>query len=68
MAEKTVKIPDISCHHCVNNIKREVGELEGVSKVEGSVDDKTMTFVFADPANWDRIKGLLSEIGYPPQD
>jgi copper chaperone CopZ len=68
VAEKTVKIPDISCHHCVNNIKREVGELEGVQSVEGSVDEKSMTFVFAEPANWDRIKGLLNEIGYPPQD
>ena len=44
MEEKTVHIPGISCGHCVNTIKNEVGELEGVQSVEGDENTKMMTF------------------------
>ncbi len=30
---KTVMVPNISCHHCVMTIQREVGELDGVSEI-----------------------------------
>jgi copper chaperone CopZ len=66
MAEKTVKIPDISCGHCVNNIKRETSELAGVTSVEGDAPSKTMTFKWDAPADWDGILAKLKEIGYPP--
>ncbi len=38
METKTVKIPAISCGHCVNTIEREVGQLEGIVSVKA--DDK----------------------------
>ena len=40
MESKIFSIPNISCDHCVMSIKRELSEIEGVSKVEGSADTK----------------------------
>ena len=66
MAEKTVNIPDMSCGHCLMNIKRETSELAGVTSVEGDVDGKKVTFKWDAPADWEAIAAKLKEIGYPP--
>jgi copper ion binding protein len=65
MQSKTVNVPNISCGHCVHTIQNEVGELEGVSKVQASVDTQTVVVEWQDPATWDEIKTLLAEINYP---
>jgi copper chaperone len=68
MASKTFRVPNISCHHCVMTIQREVGELEGVIAVEGEVATKTVTVEWNEPpASWERIRALLEEIQYPPE-
>lgn len=68
MATKTFRVPNISCGHCVMTIKRELGELEGVSNVTGDVDTKTVTVEWQPPAEWEGIKSLLTEINYPPAE
>ena len=65
MASKTLQVPNISCHHCVMTIQRELGELEGVVSATGDVDTKTVTVEWEAPATWDGIKSLLEEINYP---
>ena len=40
MEKKTLSIPNISCGHCVMSIKNELGEMEGVTKVEGDPQKK----------------------------
>ncbi len=67
MERKTVTIPNISCEHCIRSIQREVGELAGVSAVEGDPDTKSVTIVWDQPADWKGIEELLEEIGYPPE-
>jgi copper chaperone len=66
METKTFEVPNISCGHCVMTIKNEVGELEGVSKVEASQETRLVTVEWNPPATWDRIKDLLVEINYAP--
>ena len=56
MEKKTFYIPNISCGHCVNTIKNELGDLDGVSRVEGDQEKKEI------------IKNTLAEINYPPKD
>jgi copper chaperone len=65
MASKTFQVPNISCHHCVMTIQRELGELEGVVSATGDVETKTVTVEWESPATWDGIKSLLDEINYP---
>jgi len=65
MASKTFQVPNISCHHCVMTIQRELGELEGVVSATGDVQTKTVTVEWKSPATWDGIKSLLDEINYP---
>ena len=65
MASKTFQVPNISCHHCVMTIQRELGELEGVVSATGDVETKAVTVEWESPATWDGIKSLLDEINYP---
>jgi copper chaperone len=65
MQSKTLSIPNISCGHCVNSIKNELSEIDGVKTVEGSPDDKQVTVEWESPATLDKIKETLKEINYP---
>jgi len=65
MEKTTFSIPNISCGHCVMAIKRELGELKGISKVEGDPAKKEITITWDAPASMDQIKSTLKEINYP---
>jgi len=65
MQKTTLKIPNISCGHCVASIKNELSELEGVGQVEGDVDQKSITVAWDAPATLESIKENLREINYP---
>ncbi len=60
MKKVTYEIPAIHCMHCVHTIKMELGELPGVTSVEGDASTKTVVVEFEEPAD-----GLLKEINYP---
>jgi copper chaperone CopZ len=68
MQIKTVKVPNISCGHCVHTIQNELGELTGVKKVVASQDTKMVTVEWEAPQTWEHIKALLTEINYPPEN
>lgn len=65
METKTLSIPNISCGHCVMSIKKELSEMEGVSKVEGDPASKSVTLAWDAPATLEKIKDTLKEINYP---
>ncbi len=66
MENVTLKAPDISCMHCVGAIKRAVGQLQGVSNVDGDPGTKEVKVTF-DPGrvNLEQIKATMAEEGYP---
>ena len=68
MTTVTYTIPNISCKHCVHTIKMELGELQGVQKVDTDEKTKKATITFDEPATEEKIKGLLAEINYPIQE
>jgi len=49
-------------------IQRELGALAGVKRVEASADTKRVEVAWEDPATWEAIEALLTEINYPPAD
>jgi copper chaperone CopZ len=69
MQTKTVKVPGISCGHCVHTIQSEVGELEGVKSVVAAQETKLVTVSWEEPPQtWGNIKALLTEINFPPEE
>lgn len=65
MEQKTLHIPNISCSHCVNTIKNELEELEGVLKVSGDPGKKEIDIEWESPADIETILDTLAEINYP---
>ena len=55
-------VPGISCQHCVNAITGEVSQVAGVTGVEVSLDDKTVT-VQGDAAPGE-VEAAIEEAGY----
>ena len=67
MESKTFQVPNIGCDGCVNAIKGELGDLEGIKTVDGAVDSKMVTVEYDEPASWDKIVSALKEIDYAPE-
>jgi len=65
MEKETLSVPNISCGHCVMNIKNELSELEGVKSVEGSPEARSVMIEWESPATLEKIKETLKEINYP---
>ena len=65
MATRKFSVPNISCGHCVMAIKSELGDLAGVTKVEGDPQKKEITVEWDAPATLEKIKATLQEIHYP---
>jgi copper ion binding protein len=49
MKRITLSVPDISCGHCKSSIEGAVASLDGVARVEVSVNDRTVEVEY-DPA------------------
>ncbi len=68
MTTKTVKVPGISCGHCVATIEREVGELAGVGSVKAEQGSRQVTISWdPDATDWVAIESHLKDINYPPE-
>jgi copper ion binding protein len=66
MGKRTFEVPNISCHHCVMTIERELGALDGIAAVEANVNSKEVTVEWDDQTSWQEISDHLTEINYPP--
>lgn len=69
MTSKTVTVSNITCGHCVATIEREVGELAGVSAVDGDQTTRQVKISW-DPetTDWVVIEDLMKEINYTPSE
>lgn len=69
MTTKTVKVPNISCGHCVMTIEREVGEMAGVEEVKADQVSRSVTVSWdPDATEWEAIEELMKDINYAPGD
>jgi copper chaperone CopZ len=64
MSKQTFTIPNISCGHCVNSIKSELGEISGIKTVEGDPGTKTVTVEWEAPVTVEKILETLKKINY----
>lgn len=63
-----MKIPNISCEHCVARIEDALTEITGVMKVKGNVKKQQIKAVLSDSSVENDVKEKLSEIGYPVKE
>lgn len=66
MEKKTFEVPNIGCDGCVRAIQGELSEINGVESVVGVVETRMVTVEYTEPANWEKIVAVLTEIEYPP--
>lgn len=67
MSEKIkaeIKVRGMSCNHCVEKIKRFVGEVSGVSKVEVDLERGIVAVDFSAPATYKTIKEAILDSGF----
>lgn len=68
MKTVTYVVPKIHCDHCLHTVEMEVGELEGVKSVQARLAETDVTVEYDDPADEAKIKAVLTQINYPPQE
>jgi len=67
MAKETLRVPNISCGHCVSAIESELAEMQGVTSVKADAGTQTVTVQWDAPASIERIRAILTEINYPAE-
>jgi len=65
MEKTTLTIPNISCAHCVSAIKTELGDMNGVFRVDGDPSTQTIIVEWSAPVTLEAIKNVLTEMNYP---
>jgi copper chaperone len=65
MQNEILNVEGMSCGHCKNAVLKAVGSLNGVEKVEVSLEAKTVKVEYnADLVTLDAIKAAIEEEGY----
>ena len=67
MEKVRFSIPNISCGHCIKTIERELGEIAGVSRVDGDPATKEVLVEWVSPASLEAIEAALKEINFPAE-
>ncbi|SHI07586.1 heavy-metal-associated domain-containing protein [Clostridium intestinale] len=62
--KKKILVEGMSCGHCVNHVKEALMELEGVSSVNVTLDDKTAILEASKDINDEDIKFAIDDAGY----
>jgi copper chaperone CopZ len=65
MERKTFSVPTISCGHCVMTITKELTQLDGVRRVDGNPQAKTIDVQWESPATESAIRAVLGDINFP---
>ena len=66
--EAEIKVSGMHCNHCIEKIKRFVGKVSGVSKVEVDLEQKIVAVDFALPATLEAIKEAILDSGFEVED
>mgnify|MGYP001815196995 CR=1 FL=1 len=64
MTQIKLEVPDISCDHCKMSIEGAVGQLDGVTTVAVSIEDRTVDVDFEESVSKADIVGAIEGQGY----
>ena len=66
MKKITIEIEGMSCMGCVRNVEESLKKLNGVKKVEVSLDDNKAIIETSEEVNSEDLKSKIKEAGYNP--
>ena len=64
MMTKTIFIEGMQCNHCKMNVEKALGAIEGVTKAEVDLENKSATIEFTHEIEEDKIREVIEEIGF----
>lgn len=65
MATETIHVPEIHCGHCKSAIEGTLNPLDGVSRAEVNVEDRTVTVEYDEQSvDRSRIVDEIVDLGY----
>ncbi len=67
MKELSLKVPDISCGHCVAAVRGALETIEGVEEVHISLEARTVLVRGVDALDLSDMVEAIREVGYTPQ-
>ena len=67
MSVVTYLVPNISCGHCVHTIKTELGQVDGIRRVDVDQLQKRVDVEFEAPLTDAAVRQALAEIDYPAE-
>jgi copper chaperone len=64
MVERTYRVPDVSCQHCVSAITSELSKIDGVSAVHVDIEQKVVTVQADESVSDEQLREGIDEAGY----
>lgn len=64
MATASYTVTGMTCSHCVNAVKEEVGALDGVRELQVDLDSGALTFESDQEIPRDKVAESVEEAGY----
>jgi copper ion binding protein len=61
---RTYTVVGMTCGHCVNAVKAEVGQIEGVSSVDVDLASGNVTVTSDRPLDREAVRAAVEEAGY----
>ena len=68
MATATYEVSGMTCDHCVNAVKGELSQLDGVDDVEVQLDSGKVSVTSAEPLEADTVRAAVERAGYALRD
>jgi len=59
-----IKIEGMSCENCVKHVKEALNEVEGVSSVDVSLENKNAVIEHSEKAGIEKLRAAVEEAGY----
>jgi P-type Cu+ transporter len=63
--EKTIKVKNIHCQSCVNNIEKHINKLEYVNKINVNLATKKLSIDVDNENDFNKVFKKLDDLGYP---
>ena len=64
MNTKTIKIEGMQCNHCKMTVEKVLGAIDGITKVEVSLENKTATIQMSKEVDDNIVKNVIKEAGF----